>query len=281
MITWHVSKQRESQEKENGGLIVTADHRFPLSHCEIKQKANAILQSKQGPDYKGVGKWWIFNFLTQHYNVLQPHWSWPLDTQRAKSLNPTAIKSWFDIIKKYTVKLNIRQEDIYGMDESGFPIVCQGKERVIGARGTKTQQKQGGADHENVTTIVMICADGSTLKPMIIFKGNNFKQKWNDNNVTSALWVVCLICKKSLQSLDLINWLAFHTQIMDGLMAPWDINGLCKFSIPKNGRKLAFVLASWSLMGTGHIIQRSSSPMPVRTTSSSSDTLPLHTLFRA
>ena len=73
------------------------------------------------------------------------------------------------------------------MDESGFPMVYQGKESVVGAHGTKTQHKQGGAECENFTTIVTICADGSTLKPTIIFKGKDFKQKWNDNNVVSAL----------------------------------------------------------------------------------------------
>ena len=47
------------------------------------------------------------------------------------------------------------------MDESGFPPSDQGTTRVIGRRGTRVQHKQGAADHENVTTIVTICADGS------------------------------------------------------------------------------------------------------------------------
>ena len=190
LLEFNASKQKLTPAEEDvlvKFMLESANHGFPLGHCEIKQNANAILLSKQGPNYEGVGKRWVFNFLTRHYNVLQPHWSRPLDTQRAKSLNPTAVKSWFDIVEKFTVKLNIRPEDIYGMDESGFPTAYQGKERVVGARGMKTQHKKGGADRENVTAIVTICADGSTLKPMIIFKGKNFKQKWNDNNVASAL----------------------------------------------------------------------------------------------
>ncbi|KDQ54526.1 hypothetical protein JAAARDRAFT_83974, partial [Jaapia argillacea MUCL 33604] len=58
--------------------------------------------------------------------------------------------------------------------------------RVVGGRGTKVQHKQGGADRENVTAIVTICADGSTLKPSLIFKGKNFMSKWGQNNVSNA-----------------------------------------------------------------------------------------------
>ncbi|KZP22653.1 DDE-domain-containing protein, partial [Athelia psychrophila] len=75
---------------------------------------------------------------------------------------------------------------VYGMDESGFPPSNQGTSRVIGRRGTKTQHKQGSANRENVTAIVTICADGTTLAPTIIFKGHNFMTKWADDNVSHA-----------------------------------------------------------------------------------------------
>ncbi|KAH6907752.1 hypothetical protein BKA70DRAFT_1034704, partial [Coprinopsis sp. MPI-PUGE-AT-0042] len=54
--------------------------------------------------------------------------------------------------------------NLFGMDESGFPPSHQGKERVVGSRGTKTQHKQGGANRENVTALVTICADGTALQ---------------------------------------------------------------------------------------------------------------------
>ena len=71
------------------------------------------------------------------------------------------------------------------MDESGFPPSDQGTQRVIGQRGTKTQHKKGSAERENVTAIITICADGTVLKPTIIFKGQNFMRKWGDDNVTN------------------------------------------------------------------------------------------------
>ena len=89
-------------------------------------------------------------------------------------------------MKENIVDKDVLPHNIYGMDESGFPPSDQGTQHVIGHHGTKTQHKQGGADHKNVTAIVTICADGTVLQPTIIFKGQNFMKKWGNNNVAYA-----------------------------------------------------------------------------------------------
>ncbi|KDQ08328.1 hypothetical protein BOTBODRAFT_118813, partial [Botryobasidium botryosum FD-172 SS1] len=80
------------------------------------------------------------------------------------------------------------------MDESGFPPADTGTQRVVGARGTKTQHRQGGGDHENVTALVTICADGTALRPMIIYKGKNFiiahsPNGWTDSELAID-WII-------------------------------------------------------------------------------------------
>lgn len=114
------------------------------------------------------------------------NWSKSLDMQHAKSLNPEAVKSWFDLVEKFIVDLGIDPENIYGMDESGFPTAYGGKDRVVGGRGTKTQHKQGGADHKNITAVVTICADGTSIWPMLIFKGKNIQEAWTEGNDVDA-----------------------------------------------------------------------------------------------
>ncbi|KAH7919619.1 hypothetical protein BV22DRAFT_1108007 [Leucogyrophana mollusca] len=85
------------------------------------------------------------------------------------------------------MKKGILPEDIYGMDESGFPLSGNtAAYRCVGRRGVKVQHIAGSGDKENVTAIVTICADGTALTPTIIYKGQNFMQKWNDNNVAHA-----------------------------------------------------------------------------------------------
>ena len=101
-----------------------------------------------------------------------------MDTQRAKCLNPEAVASWYDLLEEELVKKGIRKEDIYGMDESGFPTAYSEKERVVGGRGTRTQHKRGEADRENVKAVVKICVTGSCVHPLLIpdrSKGNDVR----------------------------------------------------------------------------------------------------------
>ena len=167
-------------------LQQSADRGFPQSRHNITQYANLIRKNRLGEDCEKLGDTWVTRFLDRHRDILQMHWSRPLDTQRAQSMNPEAKKRWFELLQEFVVEAGIRPEDLYGMDETGCPPSAQGTERVCGSRGTKTQHKQGGADRENVTAIVTICADGTTLHPTIIFKGQNFMTKWAENNVSGA-----------------------------------------------------------------------------------------------
>lgn len=169
-------------------ILESADRGLPLTQKQIYSHANTILQNIEGDGFRPLGSHWITAFHHRHADKLQTHWSKSLDTQRARALNPGATQAWFDLIKRYIVDEGILAEDIYGMDESGFPPSHQGKERVWGHRGTKTQHKQGGASRENVTALVTICADGSALQPMIIYKGKNFMSKWGDNNIAHATY---------------------------------------------------------------------------------------------
>lgn len=135
MLEFNATKQKLSQIEENvlvNFILESANRGFPLKHCEIRQYANAVRQSRLGADCEPVSNFWIFWFLDRHYERLATHWSKPLDMQRARSLNPEAVKSWFDLIEKFVVDLGIDPRNIYGMDESGFSTAYSGKERVVG-----------------------------------------------------------------------------------------------------------------------------------------------------
>jgi hypothetical protein len=88
----------------------------------------------------------------------------PLACERAQALNPTAVKSWFDLVKKELINKGIKEGNIYRMDESGFLPSHVGVQHVVGRRGAKVQHKTGSANQENITALVTICADGTVLK---------------------------------------------------------------------------------------------------------------------
>ena len=108
MTEFNAKKQKLTVTEEK--VLVTfilnsAQVGFPMAHKGIEQNANTILQAKHGSDYESVGKQWVFNFLSRHHKELQTHWSKPLDTQRARCLNPTAVESWFKIVEEFVNKM--------------------------------------------------------------------------------------------------------------------------------------------------------------------------------
>jgi len=101
-------------------------------------------------------------------------------------MNPEAKKRWFELVEEFMVKLGIKLENLYGMDATGCLPSNQGKEHVVGEQGVKNQHLQGGADCENVTALITICADGTVLHPSIIIKAKNFMSSWGNDNVSGA-----------------------------------------------------------------------------------------------
>jgi len=173
----------------------SADRGFPLTHSQLKKSAEAILAKRPGSSEDKphlLGHNWVARFLDHYSDEIHTYWPKALAMERAQALNPAAVSSWYDLVEEQVVKRGIKKHNIYGMDESGFPSTNDGKQRVIGRKGTKTQHKVGSGNRENVTAIVTICADGTALKPTVIFKGKNFLEKWGANNVSGASYVVRL-----------------------------------------------------------------------------------------
>jgi hypothetical protein len=193
MSKFNMMKQKLTPMEES--IIVSytlgeADRGFPPTYKATEKQANAIIESRDGPEYQPVGTSWVDRFLQRHRDELQTHWSKPLDTARARGLNPTVVRHWYsEVVAKHYLERGIGPQDTFGMDEAGFPQEAGQRQRVIGRRGTKTQHKQGTANRENVTALVTICTDGTTLRPTIIFKGKNFMKNWRDNNIAKASFV--------------------------------------------------------------------------------------------
>jgi hypothetical protein len=102
-------------------------------------------------------------------------------------MNPEAKEKWFALLEEFVVKLGIKPENLYSMDETGCPPSNQGMEHIIGEQGARTQHVQGGADHKNVMALITISADGTVLQLTIIFKAKNFRASWGNDNVSGAL----------------------------------------------------------------------------------------------
>jgi hypothetical protein len=171
-----------------------ADQGWPLSEQRLKEHANEICRTRYGDGFEGVGKNWAKRFVEKHSDRLKPYWSCPLDNSRTRAVNPTTKEAFFDLLES-TIKGKdgeepIPAELIYGTDETGIQEGIGVKEHVLGAPGKKVQHQQWSGDRENITVIVTICGDGTSLPPAVIFKGEHFQMSWKQDNPLNALYVV-------------------------------------------------------------------------------------------
>ena len=172
--------------------IDTALRGFPLSHRRLKEHVDAICQARLGEAFPpgGVGKRWTSRFLDKHSDRLHPYWTHALDGSRARAVNPTTTKAYFDLLEKALKGSEgeepLPPECIYGMDETGLQQGVGVSERVIGPAGQKVQYQQRGGDRDNITVLVTICADGTSIPPAVIYKGTGFQSSWVQNNPLNA-----------------------------------------------------------------------------------------------
>jgi hypothetical protein len=194
-LTKQASNARRSHLTENEALalidftIAMAHRGFPLRLKELGRHGLEIAQLRQ-PNLKKFSHNWAQRFMTKYGTHVSTKWSMSLDSIRAKSVTPAVCEHYFDLLKKTLEEHGILPHNIYGFDESGFPLGGGGKTRVIGPITSKSAKRQRNGNKENVTVMACICADGSNVPPVVIFSGQNFLEKWRQKNPIGAACVL-------------------------------------------------------------------------------------------
>ena len=178
----------EEEENVVTFTIEMAQHGFPLSPRRLKEHCEAILQHRLGTRFpeKRLGRDWGNCFITKHHNRLGMFWSSALDVSRGRAVNPITKEEYFKILKEARETYDIPDELVYGADETGIQSGIGVTERVIGPARAKLQHQQRSGTRENITVLPTICADGTSVAPTVIYKGEAFQTKWLQNNPLDA-----------------------------------------------------------------------------------------------
>ncbi len=168
--------------------LESAERGFPLTPRSLEEHVNTIARARHA-DFPegGVGENWTDRFIARHHDRLHVYLSRKIDSKRAQAVNPATHAAWFKLLGDTIEKYNIDPDCIYACDESGFMLGHHVRQKVIGGKGKRVQYAQHHEDRENITVLPTICADGTCLPPLVIFKGQAFFVKWGENNPLDAM----------------------------------------------------------------------------------------------
>jgi hypothetical protein len=116
------------------------------------------------------------------------------------------LNAWFDAFMKVVQEQGIKQENTYNMDESGFSIRTMESTRIILDGTLRTKHQAHPSRQEWVSIVECICADGTILPPLGIFKGKNVLQNWIPNEVLKQ-WFFLANTKGWTSNLHGLEWL--------------------------------------------------------------------------
>ncbi|KAF8234248.1 DDE-domain-containing protein [Tricholoma matsutake] len=168
----HVEQQALSPAKEEV-LIKWAKVQ---GHCGILLTYSTLTKYASEILGKLIGESWPKRFLARHPDL------------KAKALNQTAVDGFYNILEDIVVEFGIKQENPWNMDEKGVQLGIGVKVTAIIDHDQATIYSVEDGNHELVTIIEAVCADGTALIPLVIFQGVHRNLEWGqpENNPSSA-----------------------------------------------------------------------------------------------
>jgi hypothetical protein len=119
--------------------------------------------------YEDIGDQWVSRFLRRH-SELSSVTLRSIESVRLKESSPARLRQYFADLENVIAEYDILPKNMYNMDESGFAIgEIEATKCIINAKIRQRFQSKPGRQ-EWVTTVECICADGTSIPPLIIFK---------------------------------------------------------------------------------------------------------------
>ena len=165
----------------------------PPKHAFIRELAEEIRSnrlSQNEPPSKinfPIGDSWVQRFIHRHPK-LETACSHAIEAARIKDVTKEDIDRWFDELEKTIKEKNIRIEDMYNMDETGFAIGVIQRSYVVVNKESKTRYQAQPGRQEWVSVVECICADSGSIPPFIILKGEKVTSSWIPTAALDLNW---------------------------------------------------------------------------------------------
>jgi hypothetical protein len=92
-----------------------------MGRCGVPLQAQAVAEQASVISGVEISNSWVRRFLVRHPEI-QTRWTTGLEKCRAMALNPTAVESFYKVVKELIDEHEIVPENIYNMDEKGIQL---------------------------------------------------------------------------------------------------------------------------------------------------------------
>jgi len=172
---------------------------YPPKPYAVKEMAEAIQTRRvieiNNPSiihvsYDAIGDQWVGRFLTRHPE-LQCLIAEQIEATRITDTSRPVLEKWFAAVKSIIDEFNIDPKNIHNMDETGCSIGSIKATRVIIDRTKNIRYSAYPGRQEWVSVIECISMDGTSLPPLIIFKGKTLSSRWIPSNTPRNWFFSC------------------------------------------------------------------------------------------
>ena len=114
-----------------------------------------------------------------------------IELSRIAAVTPKIVENWFNVLYQTIDEFGISWKNIYNCNESGFGVGKRKKMQVVIDTDVKQSYQGEPGRQEWVTVMDCICADGSSISPLIIFKGENLSKSWLPKELPEGWHISC------------------------------------------------------------------------------------------
>ncbi|CCF46547.1 transposase, partial [Colletotrichum higginsianum] len=143
-----------------------------LTHQQVKGLAERLLGTQQP-----LGKRWIHRFKQRNPSIITKRPK-AMDSRRYKAHSADVIQAWFQRLDNIPVIQGIHPSNRWNMDETGIMEGRGSNGLVLGSAASRAIQKKQPGSRAWVSLIECISAAGSSLPPIVIYKGKSVQAQW-------------------------------------------------------------------------------------------------------
>lgn len=206
---------KENEDRLVRHILSMQKRGFPLTRDDLRIIAYHFAQQlkikhKFNSETEKAGYDWLGLFLSRHPEI-SIRKSEGISVARATAMNRKEVGDYFNLLEATMEQNSLfdKPANIFNIDETGLQLNSRPGE-VLAKKGSKAVSTVTSTEKGETITLVACCnAEGNFLPPVVIMKGKNKKQEWEDDLPPGS---VLFMAQKSayINATIFLRWLREH-----------------------------------------------------------------------